>query len=245
MLPLERQNEYRRRNRQGRPAWRSSGDVLEQIVRDSIGPSTRLLDAGGGRGGVVELIQAQVGSVTALDPDIRSLLEHRAPAVRRACGLAEALPFPAGSFDLVLAAWLIEHLANPAAVFAEIHRVLRSPDPGAGRPGGRFIFLTPNALHPLLIANSLSRAFPALQRFIVPRLYARAEADTFPVRYRANTAGALHRLCRRAGFQLQLRYVPDPTYTAFNEALFRLSAFVEAFVPTIFKIHLVGVAVKT
>lgn len=236
MLPLDRQNEYRRRYRALNPQWRSSGDTFEQIVRESISPPTRWLDLGAGRGGLIEKIHAGTAAA-ALDPDLPSLLEHRAPTIPRLCGIAEALPFRAQSFDVVTAVWLLEHLSDPAAVFAEAHRVLA--------PDGRFIFLTPNAVHPILIANRISQIAPALQRKLIPRLYARAEADTFPVRYRANDGGTLHALCRRAGFTLDLRFIADPTYTAFNDALFRLSALAERLVPPPFKIHLIGVAVKS
>jgi len=237
MLPLDRQNEYRRRYRVLHPNWQPSGDTFEQIVRESISSSSRLLDLGGGRGGLIEKIHAEVDSATALDPDLPSLGEHRVRTVSRICGLADALPFPANSFDLVTATWLLEHLSDPATVFSEIHRVLK--------PNGRFIFLTPNAFHPILIANRVSQIVPNLQRALIPRLYARAEADTFPVRYRANTGRSLHALCRRVGFTLDLRFIADPTYVAFNDPLFRLSVLVERFIPASFKIHLIGVAVKT
>ncbi|MEK7328417.1 MAG: methyltransferase domain-containing protein [Chloroflexota bacterium] len=236
MLPLDRQNEYRNRYRALNPGWQSSGDVYERLVRDSITPQTRLLDLGGGRGGLIELLHRDVGLAAALDPNLDSLLDHRTPDVCRLSGLADSLPFPSDSFDVVTASWLLEHLAAPEAVFAEVSRVLRS--------GGRFIFLTPNALHPLLIANRLSKLAPALQRKLVPHLYARSEADTFPVQYQANTAGRLTRLCNKTGFTLELHLAPDPTYTAFNESLFRLSVWVERLIPTALKIHLVGVAVK-
>lgn len=236
MLPLDRQNEYRNRYRALNPGWQSSGDVYERLVRDSISPQTRLLDLGGGRGGLIERIRTEVGLAAALDPDLDSLLDHRAPDVPRLSGLAESLPLPSNSFDVIAASWLLEHLAAPEAVFAEAHRVLV--------PGGRFIFLTPNALHPLLITNYFSRFFPALQRRLIPRLYARAEADTFPVQYKANTPARLTRLCNRAGLTLELRLVPDPTYTAFNESLFRLSVWAERLIPKSFKIHLIGVAIK-
>lgn len=237
MLPLNRQNKYRRRYAALVPGWRSSGVLFESLVRDSITPTTHLLDIGSGRGGLIEKIHTDVATATALDPDFLSLAEHRAPTVLRTCGLAEAIPFPAQSFDLVTAIWLLEHLTHPETVFSEIQRVLK--------PGGRFIFLTPNALHPLLITNNLSRLIPTLQHRLIPRLYARAEADTFPVQYQANTRTTLHRLCQRVGLHLELKLVPDPTYTAFNEPLFRISTFLEQFIPTRFKIHLIGVVVKT
>nr|AGS53343.1 methylase [uncultured bacterium contig00014] len=44
--------------------------------------------------------------------------------------------FPAGSFDVVLASHLIEHLNDPAGLVREVHRVLV--------PGGRFFVTTPN-----------------------------------------------------------------------------------------------------
>jgi SAM-dependent methyltransferase len=236
MLPLLRQNEYRRRYAALVPGWRSSGDLFESVVRDSINSQTHLLDVGGGRGGLIEKIHGEVATATALDPDFLSLAEHRVPNLPRTCGLADSLPFAAQSFDLITATWLLEHLADPETVFAEIHRVLT--------PGGRFIFLTPNAWHPILIANRLSKLAPALQRRLIPRLYARAEADTFPVQYKANTGSTLHTLCERVGFYLELRVVADPTYTAFNEPLFRLSMLIEKLIPTRFKIHLIGVAIK-
>jgi ubiquinone/menaquinone biosynthesis C-methylase UbiE len=236
VLPLDRQNEYRRRYRALTPSWQSSGDAYERLVREVLMSDTRLLDLGGGRGGLIEAIHNQVGLPVALDPDLPSLLDHRAPAIPRLCGLAESIPFPNNTFDVITASWLLEHLAAPEVVFAEIHRLLK--------PGGRFLFLTPNALHPLLITNYFFHLIPSLQRFLIPRLYARAEADTFPVQYRANTARRLRDLCRRAGLTLTLHFIPDPTYTAFNDPLFRLSVWAERLIPQLFKVHLVGVAIK-
>ncbi len=205
-------------------------------MRESLSPGARWLDLGGGRGGLVELLRGTAALAVALDPDWSSLREHRVPALPRACGLADALPFPADCFDVVTASWLLEHLTAPETVFAGVSRVLK--------PGGRFVFLTPNAHHPLIVANRVSQLAPRLQRRLVPRLYARSEADTFPVWYKANTPDRLHRLGRQAGFAVELRCIGDPTYTAFNDALFRVSALLERAIPAQRKIHIVGVAIK-
>jgi len=233
MLPLSKQNAYRQRYHTLNPQWQTSGDGYERTVRENIKPETRLLDIGGGRGGLIEIIHDQVAVATALDPDLPSLVEHRTPVVQRVCGLADSLPFANNSFDVITASWLLEHLAQPEIAFKEIHRVLDRD--------GRLIFLTPNFNHPLLITNYFLRP---LQHLLIPRLYARAEADTFPVRYKVNTPSRLHRVCERVGFTLELNFIADPTYTAFNDPLFNLSVALEKLIPQSWKIHLVGVAKK-
>lgn len=232
MLPLHKQNTYRERFRRRHPGWRPSGEAFEALVRARLGPDQRVLDLGCGRGGVMELFWREVRRAVGLDPDLASLREHRA-GFARVCGLGDGLPLAAGSFDLVLALWVFEHLARPEAVLAEAHRVLA--------PGGHLLFLTPNAHHPLILGNRFSWAFPAVQKLLVPRLYGRAEADTFRVRYRANTTGQLRRLARAAGFRVtHLAALSDPTYLAFNPLLFELSVWFERLLPAGLGVHLLG-----
>ena len=232
MLPLDRQNHYRARYQRRRPGWQPSGAAFEALVRQHLTPASRVLDLGCGRGGVMELFWREVRRAVGVDPDLASLREHRA-GFARAAALGEALPFVAGSFDLVLALWVFEHLAQPARVLAEAHRVLA--------PGGRLLFLTPNARHPLLLANRFSWAFPAVQRLLVPRLYGRAEADTFRVRYQANTIGRLRGLAAAAGFRVaRLEAIADPTYLAFNPLFFELSIAFESLLPAGMGVHLLG-----
>jgi len=162
------------------------------------------------------------------------------------CGLGEALPFSAGSFDLVIGMWVLEHLREPERVLNEVRRVLRSPDPASGVPGGHFIFITPNAQHPLILFNRFSWAFPAVQRLLVPRLYGRAEADTFRVHYRANTLARLRALAAAHGFRVaSLHAIKDPSYLAFNELFFQLSVLLESVLPEGWGVHVVGDLAKT
>src|SRR5712692_758282 len=62
-------------------------------------------------------------------------------------GRGEDLPFAGESFDLIVSLWVLEHLRVPEIVFGEVQRVLR--------PGGHFVFLTPNLRNPLLAFNGL------------------------------------------------------------------------------------------
>ena len=58
--------------------------------------------------------------------------------------LDDGLPFPDGHFDVVSMLAVIEHIAAPEPVLAEVHRVLK--------PGGHFILTTPRRAAEWLIA---------------------------------------------------------------------------------------------
>jgi SAM-dependent methyltransferase len=230
-LSLDRQNAYRERYRRRRPGWRPATEVYEALIREHLRPDMRILDIGCGRGGVLEQLGELVARPLGVDPDLDSLRQSRLPDLPRAAAFSDHLPFPDGGIDLVLSSWVFEHLANPAQTFGEIRRVLK--------PGGRAIFLTPNARNPVVLLNRLLRP---LQSWLVPRLYGRAEADTFPVHYRANTRARLTRLAAGAGLNCErLLLIEDPTYLAFTSWLFRLSMTLARLGPPI---HLVGVLAK-
>jgi SAM-dependent methyltransferase len=233
LLPLDAQNAYRDRYRAMRPGWRSSGEQVEALVRSHVSADSYVLDLGCGRGGVVELIWRTVKLAVGLDPDVASLAEHRAQGMPVIRGRGENLPFAGESFDLIVSLWVLEHLERPDVVFREVRRVLK--------PGGHFVFLTPNLRNPLLLMNRLAKSLPQLQRRIVPRLYGRIEADTFPVRYRANTETAIRELGTSCGLDVAiLTAIRDPTYLALNRLMFRASAFSERVLPASWGVHLLG-----
>jgi 2-polyprenyl-3-methyl-5-hydroxy-6-metoxy-1,4-benzoquinol methylase len=87
---------------------------------------------------------------------VPSLGEHRAPGMPVVRGRGEHVPFAGESFDLIVCLWVLEHLERPQAVLREVLRVLR--------PGGHFIFLTPNLRNPLLLLNRLPLADPGRHR---------------------------------------------------------------------------------
>ena len=94
------------------------------------------------------------------------------------------LPFEDGSFDLVVADWVIEHIQDPAFFESEVRRVLR--------PGGWFCARTPNAwgitgMGARLIPN---RAHVPILRILQPQ---REAVDVFPVTYKLNSRRAIRR----------------------------------------------------
>jgi ubiquinone/menaquinone biosynthesis C-methylase UbiE len=226
-LSLDRQNQYRERFRRARTGWQPATEVYEGMIRAALRPGSHVLDIGCGRGGVLEQVGDGVDHPFGIDPDGVSLVEHRLTDLPRAVALADALPFKSQAFDVILCSWVLEHLTRPAWVFVEISRCLK--------PGGKFIFLTPNKN---ALVTLLNRTLKPAQAFLVPRLYGRKEADTFPVMYRANTRQSLTRYAETFGLQMEdLRAIPDPTYLAFNPLFYRLSVLISRVTPPV---HLVG-----
>ena len=232
LLPYETQTAYRQRYRAARPGWMASGDQFDFVVQRWLTKDSAVLDLGCGRTGGIERFWKQVRLAVGIDPDAESLRDRtNALPVLRAFG--DHLPFAGRAFDMVVSVWVMEHLDAPAAVFSEAARVLK--------PGGHFVFLTPNAINPLILANRLGQVAPWMQHRLVSNIYGRGKGDTFAVRYRANTTRRLRKLAEASGFSvMELRVIADPTYVAFNAALFRAAMLAERMLPSGLGVHILG-----
>lgn len=238
MISLDKQERYRQLYKKLKPGYRTSGQIYESLVASHIASETRVLDAGCGRVGVLNLFKDKAGLAVGLDAALSSLRDNLG-LDHLVAGDLKAMPFADGSFDLVISSWVIEHLKAPDAAFAEIARILRH--------GGYFVFLTPNAWNYVVL---LGRLIPTwLQCRLVPRVYGRSEADTFPVAYRANTKGRLDEKLGQVGLQCEeFHYIGDPSYIAFNSFFFRLGMLIERLTTLrplrALKVHLVASYVK-
>ena len=125
----------------------------------------RLLDVGCGagrhsveasrRGAVAVALDrapSEVGRAVAAAPGAEALLGGplAGGVPRGVCGDALALPFPDGSFDVVIASEVLEHVPADAAAMTELCRVLR--------PGGRLAVTVPRAM-PERVCWGLSREY--------------------------------------------------------------------------------------
>jgi len=129
------------------------------------------------------------------------------------------IPIDDTCVDIVMCRSVMEHVENPAAVYREIHRVLK--------PGGVFIFLTGNLWdYAALVAKIVPNRF---HPWIVARVEGRRERDVFPVQYKTNSRGAIDKWARQAGFEIRsFRYVGQyPTYFMFNGFFFLLATAYE------------------
>jgi SAM-dependent methyltransferase len=124
-------------------AWQGGpGPIYDRLARVVVETSpvpvagSRALDVGAGTGAATRaLMAAGAARVVAVDA-ARGMLAHdagrRPPAV---VGDALALPFAAAAFDVTVAAFSLNHLADPAAGLREAGRVTR---PGGAVPASAY-----------------------------------------------------------------------------------------------------------
>ena len=123
----------------------ADAEYTEQILplaAEHLAGARRVLDVGTGEGQVARLAAGlATGGVVGVDPSSAQLATARerggGPSYARAA--AARLPFPAASFDAVVACLVFEHIDEADQALAEVGRVLQ--------PGGRFLFFLN---HPLL-----------------------------------------------------------------------------------------------
>ena len=126
---------------------------------------------------------------------------------------------PDESVDIIMARSVMEHVADPTAVYREMSRVLK--------PGGYFVFVTANLWdYSALIARVIPNRF---HPWIVARTEGRQEHDVFPIQYKTNTRSAVSKYAREAGFKVEsFRYLGQyPSYLLFNGLLFFVGTLYE------------------
>ncbi len=100
----------------------------------------RVLEVGPGPGELSERIQRDLrADVVALDISERMVELTQARGVEAVVGDVQQLPFPDGSFDCSVAAWMLYHVPDVVRGISELARVLR--------PGGRLVAVTNGADH--------------------------------------------------------------------------------------------------
>lgn len=88
----------------------------------------QVLDVGPGRALDVQLLSPEAGRYCVLDPDpeVLAWVKHVEPQVELYRGLAEAMPFPDETFDLVLDFSSIDNCSEPMQCYREAFRVLKT-----------------------------------------------------------------------------------------------------------------------
>jgi ubiquinone/menaquinone biosynthesis C-methylase UbiE len=196
--------------------WIHPYRIYESKISDLLKPNSVILDAGCGRcfptlrkfAGVSKHLFGL--DICGFDGGYKSHMVNLINA-----NLTE-VAFKNGTFDLVISRSVLEHIENPTKVCEEIYRVLK--------PGGQYIFLTPNLFD---YGTILARIIP--NRFhpkIVRVTEGRSEKDTFPTYYRLNSEQHIKEILRKVGFKsYRLEYLGQyPSYFLFNPILFLIGS---------------------
>lgn len=174
------------------------------VAQAGIAPSHTVLEIGAGTGTVLLLAKRAVGSATVvgLDPDPQALAFARHRAAREGLelrldrGYADRLPYPDGSVDRVLSAFMFHHLPSPekAAALHEAYRVLT--------PGGSLHLVDLSGEQPGVVGRLLHRRHKHGNHGHHGHRGDQAPTDGHAALRRPETASAgdVVRLMREAGF---------------------------------------------
>jgi SAM-dependent methyltransferase len=122
--------------------WRAGQQRRLELITQAAGArmTGRILENGCGVGMYVEHLMPLGGQITGLEYDFERAAEagQRSPGIVNGAG--EHLPYPAGSFDLILSHEVLEHVADDRLAAQEMVRVLCR--------GGRAVIFVPNRGYP-------------------------------------------------------------------------------------------------
>jgi len=196
--------------------------------------ATFAVDLGAGRGAWFEedassfrrdmrLLKGHVSTVIGCDID-PVVLQNRALDSARMLVPGEPWPFDAGSVDLIVSDYVLEHIEDPKSFAAEVNRILK--------PGGWLCARTPTKYNYVAVgarlisnarhANVLGAAQPG-----------RKAEDVFPTVYRLNTMADVSRWFSTELFEnFSYTYTSEPQYHFGRAWVYRLFQFTHWLLPS-------------
>lgn len=235
---MTKQEIYRDKYRKLRPDWVDSLHLYRNLIDSFTNKETKLLDIGCGHGDFLRSIHEKTPYSYGLDPD-KEALGKNAFIKNKTIGSADSIPFGNDFFDLIISAWVLEHLADPEKAFTEIYRVLK--------PGGKVVFLTPNAWnYNIWLIRLIPERF---HDFLTRKLYGRQEHDTYPKQYQMNSIKRIEETLQPIGFKKsQIILNGDPSYISFNRPLFAFARLLEKIMDlkmlNCARVHIIGIYEK-
>jgi 2-polyprenyl-3-methyl-5-hydroxy-6-metoxy-1,4-benzoquinol methylase len=195
------------------PGLRNAQFAYKEVLERHVKLAGRWLDIGCGRRLFPEWmpqadehelrIIRSARSVFGIDQDFISLTDNRTVSMRVA-GDCSRLPFANGSFDLLTANMVVEHVADPDALLREARRILK--------PGGLLVFHTPN-LHSY--ATFMSTLVPeSWKKRLVGVIEGRKDVDVFPTLYRMNVPSRIYAFAKKNGFRVTQLYMAESSAQA-------------------------------
>src|SRR5574340_140591 len=122
--------------------WRAGQECRLGIIRQAAGERLRgrVFVDGCGLGTYLEKLAPEASPAIGLDIEHERTVQAKSKTPRVVCGAGEFLPFPAGTFDLILSHEVLEHVQDDRKAVQEMVRMLK--------PGGRLVLFCPNRGYP-------------------------------------------------------------------------------------------------
>ena len=187
--------------------------LYRQLVTRFVDGRTRWLDLGCGNKLFADFtaesgpdrlaVQRSCMSIVGVDIAFEAVRDN--PDIEsRVVGDIQALPFRDGSFDLVTANMVVEHIESPVEMLSELYRVLARD--------GLFVMLTPNVSNYKISIATMTPE--SLKKLLISILQDRSESDVFSTYYRMNREREIDDLARLAGFRVrEIKNVQGPADT--------------------------------
>ena len=204
-----------------RPGWQDGSTEFHDLVRSLVeNDGGFLLEIGaGGENRTSTLLASLSSHLDGLDIDERILTNpaHSNPRVYD----GSSFPFEDEAYDVIVADYVMEHVQLPEAMLKEVRRVLR--------PGGSFVFRTPNLYHYVTLTALLTPHTLHLQVANRARRHEAGAPEPDPTFYRFNSVAKVRSLAQEAGLELRtLRLVEkQPSYLRFHPLAYRCGVLYE------------------
>jgi ubiquinone/menaquinone biosynthesis C-methylase UbiE len=188
------------------PDFRNVPYYYRDTLKAHVNDKTKWLDLGCGRKILPEwmpssqqdqeLLVRRSKIAVGIDCDISSLRKHN-HIKNLVIGDINNLPFKNGSFNLISANNVVEHIENPNIMLCEIFRIIKQD--------GIFVFLTTNILNYKIF---LAKLLPdTITNKLVQILENRQSEDIYPTFHKCNNINKIHKLCRYNSFDIKKMYL--------------------------------------
>lgn len=176
-----------------RPGWRDGTTEFHEICRALVPKGGRILEVGAGPTNTTSAFLATLAELHGIDVDD----EVRTNADVAASYLIQQGRYPIAdsTFDVAVSNYVVEHVSDPDLHLSEISRILK--------PGGHYVFRTPNLLHYVALA---SRSVPHVAHKLMANRLRNLPADhhpPWPTVYAMNTPTLVTRYASRHGFTVE------------------------------------------
>ncbi len=195
-----------------RAGWKDGTTEFHELCRAHAPYKAHILEIGAGPTNKTSAFLAELGELHGVDISG----EVHGNMHLKTAGLIESGRYPHadGSFDLAVSNYVVEHVEDPNLHLSEIQRVLR--------PGGHYVFRTPNLFHYVaIVSRATSHRFHVSVANPLRNLPIDAH-DPWPTIYAMNTPAAVRRYSRNAGLDLvHLSLVEkEPSYGMYARPFF-------------------------